>query len=209
MNAVMSSPRLGPGWWRQRGDPTCGVSLHPSIGIIGGMGPWVDPLILQKCLQQQVSLGMLQDQGAAPVILHQYAALINDRTAYLEALECGKCSPNPGIEAAKIGQVMVEDGARVIGVPCNTFHSAPIFSLFEAELRKLLGSQPVKIVNMIEATIDDIVTAVPGIRSVGVISSKGSLRQRVFASPLSARGIDAITLEKGPARISPKVERQR
>jgi hypothetical protein len=60
------------------------MPIPVSIGIIGGMGPWVDPLLLEKLLVHQSALGMRRDQEAIPLLLAQWAPLVEDRTEYLD-----------------------------------------------------------------------------------------------------------------------------
>lgn len=155
------------------------------------MGPWVDPLLLRKILQYQVTLGMRRDQEAIPLLLAQFAGLIEDRTEFLT----GASAQNPAIEAARIGRMLAANGACVLGVPCNTFHAAPIFTRFEQELA------PIRIVHMIQATLRDIP---PGLRRVGILSSNGTYLHRIYSGPVSASGLEAITLPyEAPGGLAP------
>lgn len=165
-----------------------------SIGIIGGMGPWVDPLLLRKILQYQVTLGMRRDQEAIPLLLAQFAGLIEDRTEFLT----GASAQNPAIEAARIGRMLATNGACVLGVPCNTFHAVPIFTRFREELADLTS---VHLVHMIQATLRDIP---PGLRRVGILSSNGTYLHRIYSGPVSASGLEAITLPyEAPGGLAP------
>jgi aspartate racemase len=159
------------------------------------MGPWVDPLILRKCLEDQATLGMRRDQDSIPILLGQYAMLVDDRSEYLQSLERGEARRNPAIGATRVGRALVASGARVLGVPCNTFHARPIFSRFEADLADLVaGENPVRIIHMICSTIDDIIGMRPRIRRVGILSSNGTYIDRIYSDPIAARALKAITL---------------
>lgn len=172
------------------------------------MGPWVDPLILRKCLEYQVTLGMRRDQEAIPTLLAQYAELIGDRTVYLHSLERGEALRNPAVNAARVARMLVAGGARVLGVPCNTFHAGPIFSRFEAELADLTTRpEPVLIVNMIQAAIAEVLTANPQIRRIGIVSSNGTYLDRIYSAPIAARGLDPLTLPYEP-RLFPDDEQE-
>jgi len=145
------------------------------------MGPWVDPLLVRKILEYQVTLGMRRDQDAIPLLLIQFAGLIEDRTEFLTS---GSVE-NPAVQVARIGRMLAANGARVLGIPCNTFHAAPIFTRFEQELA------PIQVVHMIQATLRDLR---PGLRRVGILSTNGAYLQRIYSGPVVARGLEAITL---------------
>jgi aspartate racemase len=166
--------------------------LPEAIGILGGMGPWVDPLFLRKLLECQAALGMLRDQDAIPLLLAQYPELIEDRTEYLVSLAGGASMENPAVNAARIARMLVADGACVLGIPCNTFHAPAIFSRFEEELAG------VEIVHMIRATLADIAAQHPGARRVGILSSTGTYLQRIYSAPVAAKGWEPITLPWEP-----------
>ena len=164
--------------------------LPASIGILGGMGPWVDPLLLRKLLEYQAALGMRRDQDAIPTLLAQYPELIEDRTEYLVSLEGGAPLENPAVNVARIARMLVANGACVLGIPCNTFHAPPIFHRFEEELA---GIEGVEIVHMVRATLKDI-----GARRVGVLSSNGTYLRRIYSEPLAASGLEPVTLPFAP-----------
>lgn len=148
------------------------------------MGPWVDPLLLRKILEYQASLGMRCDQDAIPLLLAQYAGLIEDRTEFLT----GASVRNPAVEVARVGRMLAAQGARVLGIPCNTFHATPIFTRFEQELADLTS---VQVAHMIQATLRDLG---PGLRRIGILSTNGTYLHRIYSAPVVARGLEAITL---------------
>jgi aspartate racemase len=106
---------------------------------------------------------------------------------------------NATVGAAKVRGPLVASGARVLGVPCNTFHAKPIFEQFELAMREF---QDVRIVNMIDTTIMDIRRRYPSTVHIGVLSTTGTKRERVFSEPLSSHGLIAIELdEPGVERV--------
>lgn len=165
--------------------------LPAAIGILGGMGPWVDPLLLRKLLEYQAALGMRRDQEAIPTLVAQYPELIEDRTEYLLSLERGAPLENPAVNAARIARMLAADGACVLGIPCNTFHAAPIFSRFEQELAGLEG---VEVVHMVRATLDSI-----AVRRVGILSTNGTYLHRIYSGPIAERGLEPVTLPYAPS----------
>jgi len=173
-------------------------ALPAAIGIIGGMGPWVDPLLLRKLLEHQAALGMRRDQEAVPVLLAQYPELIEDRTEYLVSLARGAPLDNPAVNVARIARMLVASGAGVLGIPCNTFHAAPIFSRFEEEM----AGVEVELVHMIRATLAGITA-----RRVGILSTNGTYLHRIYAGPIAERGLEPVTLpyqcapgQRGPSQ---------
>jgi len=164
--------------------------LPAAIGIIGGMGPWVDPLLLRKLLEYQAALGMRRDQDAVPVLLAQYPELIEDRTEYLVSLARGAPLENPAVNVARVARMLAADGACVLGIPCNTFHAPPIFSRFEEELAGL----EVEFVHMIRATLAGITA-----HRVGILSTNGTYLHRIYAGPITERGLEPVTLPFDPA----------
>lgn len=174
--------------------------LPAAIGILGGMGPWVDPLLLRKLLEYQAAQGVRRDQDAIPTLLAQYAELIEDLTEYLVSLARGAPLKNLAVNVARIARMLIADGACVLGIPCNTFHAAPIFSRFEEELA---GAGEVEIVHMIRATLADIAAQHPGARRVGILSTNGTYLHRIYAEPVTASGLAPVTLPYEP-RPSPE-----
>jgi len=164
--------------------------LPAAIGILGGMGPWVDPLLLRKLLEYQAALGMRRDQEAIPTLVAQYPELIEDRTEYLLSLERGTPLENPAVNAARMARMLVANGACVLGIPCNTFHAAPIFSRFQQELA---GLESVEIVHMVRATLAGIQA-----RRIGILSTNGTYLQRIYSGPIAERGLEPVTLPYAP-----------
>lgn len=171
--------------------------LPRAIGIVGGMGPWVDPLLLRKLLEFQAARGLRRDQDAIPVLLAQYPELIEDRTGYLASLEGGAARENPAVNAACIARRLAAEGACVLGIPCNTFHAPPIFSRFEQELA---GVEGIEIVHMVRATLAAITA-----RRIGILSTNGTYLHRIYSGPIAERGLAPVTLpfESAPAAARP------
>jgi aspartate racemase len=164
-----------------------------SIGVVGGMGPWVDPLLLHKLLAYQTTLGMRRDQEAIPLLLAQFAPLLEDRTEYLDALRRGDSPENPALAASRAVQLLAASGARVIGIPCNTFHAPAIFHVFEQQIQPW-RERGVTVVHMVHATCRRIAARIPPVRRVGILSTNGTYLHRIYAEPLAHAGMQAVTL---------------
>lgn len=168
------------------------IKCPPAIGIIGGVGPWVDTLLIRKILEQQSLAGPHSDQSALPLLLGQYGCLIADRTRYLESLGDPEPIENPALAAARVGRLLIASGARVLGIPCSTFHAKPIFKRFEDEIGH---SACVQVVNMVENTIVDILHAKPVPQKVGILCTNGTWRERIYSEPLRRSGLIPIELD--------------
>jgi aspartate racemase len=169
------------------------MPIPVSIGIIGGMGPWVDPLLLEKLLVYQSALGMRRDQEAIPLLLAQWAPLVEDRTEYLDKLCRGEAGENPAYGVARALDLLARAGARVFGIPCNTFHAPAIFGVFEHEIQPW-RERGVTVVHMIRATCERVVSQWPAVRRVGILSTNGTYLHRIYAQPLAETGIEPVTL---------------
>lgn len=165
-------------------------SFPSAIGIVGGVGPRVDALLLSKVMNKQT--GLCSDQGAIPILLGQYACLIGDRTEYLDSLGTNQPLVNPALGAARVAGLLVSAGVTVLGVPCSTFHAEPIFRCFETEMQHHFN---VRIVDMVQRTLADIVRRErPGAR-IGLLSTSGTARYEVYAKPLRAHGFVPLELD--------------
>jgi aspartate racemase len=165
--------------------------IPPSIGIVGGVGPWVDALLIRKLLEKQSAMGRNRDQDAFPVLIGQFGCIIGDRTRYLESLAAGDPLPNPAVAAAAIGRMLVASGARVIGVPCSTFHAKPIFTRF---LAGMASCQHVRVVHLIETTMAHLMRSNPECHRIGLLSTLGAGAQGVYSEPLRESGLQPIEL---------------
>ncbi len=184
------------------------MSIPVSIGIIGGMGPWVDPLLLEKLLAYQGSLGMRRDQEAIPVLLAQMAPLFADRTIYLTRKGRQDAPENPGLAAARVCRLLVAAGARVVGIPCNTFHAPDIFGVFQRAIAPLI-EEGVEVVHMVRVTCQEIADRFPDVRRVGLLSTTGTYQSGVYAEPLKEAGKELVTLPWGEREFSAREQSAR
>lgn len=160
---------------------------HPTIGIIGGMGPAAGADLLQKIIRNTVA-GC--DQEHLPVILLSFPHRLADRTAYLT----GQSSESPAPAIANILRGLDRMGVAVAGMPCNTAHAPEILDLVHREMRR--HNVQAEFVNMIEATLRRV-GELPGQPTrVGVLSTIGARRLRLYPDALRAAGFEAVELEE-------------
>jgi aspartate racemase len=170
---------------------------HPILLIGGGVGPMAGVELHRKIIQQTKTTGL--DQDHFDLIHISVSRTIGDRTDFL----MGKTSVNPGLKmAAAIGlglAGLLSDEGRiespvVVGVPCNTFHAPPIYSAFERELAEWGGR--VCPVHMLRETLGLIALRGPKARKIGLMSTTGTRRSRVWHDLLETHGYTVLEVSE-------------
>jgi len=149
------------------------------IGIVGGLGPLAGIDLFRKITEQTPAN---IDQEHLPIILFSFPARIKDRTEYLE----GKVKENPGIAIAEICIELSKAGVSVAGIPCNTAHSPEIFNCITDRLN--MEGCSLKIVHMIDETIEFIKQILPKKSAIGVLGTNGTYRQKIYYNKLIEAG---------------------
>jgi len=149
------------------------------LGIVGGVGPFAGIDLFKKISEQTAAK---TDQEHLPVILFSFPGRIKDRTEYLE----GKIKENPGLILAEICIELSKAGALIAGIPCNTAHSPEIFNCILDVLNKAGCS--LKIVHMIAETIEYIKKVLPQKSAIGILSTTGTYRQKIYYNKLIEAG---------------------
>lgn len=149
------------------------------IGIVGGLGPYSGTDLLNKIFDNTLAK---TDQEHLDAILLSMPAHVEDRTAYL----MGDVAVNPAFAIAKLFLKLEKIGVTVGGIPCNTAHSEKIFQVMQQELQKTKSR--INVLNMIDETISFIATNYPIIKNVGVLSTTGAYKSKLYTAPLIAQG---------------------
>lgn len=153
------------------------------IGIVGGIGPYAGVDLLNKIYSNTVAK---RDQDFLSVILLSLPSRIEDRTEYL----LGEVSTNPGYSIAKIILDLESQGALVAGVPCNTAHSAEIFSVILEELKE--KASRIQILHMINETMDFLKLKYSHFSKIGVLSTTGTYKHGIYSKALENNGFVAV-----------------
>ncbi len=146
--------------------------MKKTIGILGGMGP-LATADLFKCIVLMTKAA--SDNEHIPILVDNNTR-IPDRT---KAILYGGADPRPElIKSAKRLEAM---GAELIVMPCNTAH------YFYDDI-----VQTVKIpfLNMIEETVAEAKRM--GLTAVGILSTSGTSKSRVYDNAFEAQGIEVI-----------------
>ena len=152
------------------------------IGIVGGVGPLAGVDIVKKIIEETIAI---KDQDHLPVLLSSQPHRIADRTKFLMGLE----TVNPAIALAEIIQELVQAGATVVAIPCNTAHAPLIFDVVKEELAK--KNCTVKLLNLIEETANYIVHTHGNI-PVGVLSTTGTKNTGLYRHILHQNNLTTI-----------------
>lgn len=170
----------------------------PLIGIVGGVGPYAGIDLLKNIFDSTLAN---KDQDHLDTLLFSLPSKIKDRTEYL----LGNEKENPGYSIAKIILDLENSGANVVGIPCNTAHSPEIFSLVLEELNK--HNSHILVLHMINETIDFIKVNYPHISKIGVLSTTGTYKYKIYSNALKANGFMAVlpTLEMQEEIVHPAI----
>ncbi len=155
----------------------------PLIGIVGGVGPYAGLDLAAKVFAQTRAR---RDQEHLPLALLSLPHTIADRTAYL----LGDVTENPAYALAEVIRRLETLGATTVGIPCNTAHAPRIFDVLLAELART-GNR-LRVLHMIHETARFLAETQPGVQRVGVLSTTGTARARVYPAVLQALGITAL-----------------
>ena len=159
------------------------------IIIGGGVGPQAGTVLHNYIIENTLTDGT--DQDHLDVYHFSRSSDIPDRTDSLENGNVEK--PALGMyKTFKIAASAINTAQRhaVGGIPCNTFHAPEIFKKFEKLIKEF--EPKIKIVNMIEETIKEILKSYSTIQKVGLMSTTGTRKTGVYSDQLQKYGLDVI-----------------
>lgn len=169
------------------------------IIIGGGVGPQAGTLLHNYIIENTLTDGT--DQDHLDVYHFSRSSDIPDRTDSLENGTVGK--PALGMyKTFKIAACAIDIAEKqaVGGIPCNTFHAPEIFKKFEKLMEEF--EPGIKIVNMIEETVKEILKTLPGIQKIGIMSTTGTRKTGVYSGRLQDYGLEVIQV---PEKIQSKL----
>ncbi len=161
------------------------------IVIGGGIGPMAGVALQQKVIEETLTDG--SDQDHLELIHLSRSPIIGDRSDFLAGKEVA--DPIGGmLRVLRMAAAGLETEGReaVAGIPCNTFHSPAIFDPFAERLSSELPS--IRLLNMIEETVESLTYRLPEIRRIGLLSTNGTRRSAVYRHILESRGIELLEI---------------
>jgi aspartate racemase len=157
--------------------------VAPIIGIIGGVGPFAGLDLQRKILEQTVA-GC--DQDYLPVISVSRPGPIPDRTEFL----LGRVAENPAYPILEQLRLLANAGVATAGIPCNTAHAPAIFDVIRAGVAGF--ERPPRLLHMIEETAAHLQGRHPALSTVGVLSTTGTWRTRLYPAILEPLGYRVV-----------------
>ena len=144
------------------------------IGIIGGMGPDATADLYREIIRLTPAA---EDQDHVPVLIYSNPQ-IPDRT---RAILQGGEDPLP--QLIHTAKVLEKAGAGILIAPCNTAHYF---------LPRVQEHVSVPILSMIEETCKAFLNRIPGGKVVGLLSSTGTARSRIYATVFARAGVGVL-----------------
>ena len=151
-------------------------NIEPLIGVVGGVGPYAGLDLLRQISDNTQADS---DQEHVSVLSISAPAPIVDRTVYI----LGKTKENPAFQLANQIELLANAGASFVGIPCNTAHATPIFSVIESELDRRGIS--IKLLNMIGEMVHYIQVNFPQMKRIGILSTLGSYQTQLHQNFLA------------------------
>ncbi len=162
----MTEPAPGAG---PSGRPGAGSRL---VGILGGMGPSATVDFYAKLVRATPAQ---RDQDHLRVVMWADPTVPSRQ----EALLAGGPDPTPWLREGV--RQLVEAGAEIVVVPCNTIH---------AYLGPVMADQPMEFLSIVETTVAAIERR--GASRVGLLATDGALASGLFQSAFEAAGIEWV-----------------
>ena len=155
-----------------------------SVGVIGGMGPEATVDFFGKLV---AATPATRDQEHLRVLIDNDPG-VPDRSAAVAG-----SGPSPAPRLAAMARGLVASGAELLVMPCNTAHA-----FVEAVIEAVPGTP---FVSLIDATVERCAERVPGLRRVGLLATRGTLRSRIYHDAFEAAGVTALVPDEADQRL--------
>jgi aspartate racemase len=153
---------------------TSGRPTRRVVGVLGGMGPLATADFYTKLIRLTPAR---TDQEHLHVIIDSTPE-VPDRTAAV----LGQ-GPDPTPALATSARRLVQAGAEILAVPCNSAH---------AFLEAIREAAAVPVLDMMEEVASFILALRPPVRTAGLLATSGTLVARLYHRALLARGIAVV-----------------
>lgn len=145
------------------------------VGILGGIGPMATVYFMQRVIAMTDAS---RDQDHVDMLVWNHAS-IPDRTAYI----VGDSDESPGPVMADDARQLERAGAKFIAVPCNTAQA------FQDEVAAAVD---IPVIDIVAVTIEAARAAVPGLSTLGILATDGTLRARTYHDAAEAAGLRPV-----------------
>jgi len=154
-----------------------------TIGIVGGMGPQAGVALHEAIIK---FTPVKKDQDHFSVVLMTYPEALVDRTAFLE----GSTPINPADGILEVIGKLVEAGAEVIGIPCNTSHAPEIFNPIQEDVYH--RNQQTRLIHLPSEVICHLQKNHPESNKVGLMATNGTYKSVIYQELLSLNGYEVV-----------------
>lgn len=144
-----------------------------TLGIIGGVGPLATMFLGEMIVRLT---NAKTDQEHVHTIIDNDTS-IPDRTAYI----LNKSKENPVPYLIKDTEKLIQAGADIICIPCNTAHT------FYNEMQQ---ASSVPILHMIRLTAEKALQV--GAKRVGILATDGTITSKVYQNALTEVGLEPV-----------------
>lgn len=145
------------------------------LGVLGGMGPLATADFLRKLVKKtEASV----DQEHIPVLLYGDCTT-PDRTASIVG-----AGPSPLPQLLEGIRFLNQAGARAICIPCNSAH---------CWFDEMQAASAAPLIHIVRASAQQIRRKNPAARTVGVLSTFGTHRMRIYRQTLDEMGYAVVT----------------
>jgi aspartate racemase len=157
----------------------------PVVGIVGGTGPYASLFFHLEILNQmQKVMNIEKDQDYIPIILDN-DPLIPDRSESI----VGNLKVLTDLYLSKINK-LIAYGANIIVIACNTAHVI---------LENVKLDQNIILIDMIDEVVKFFKYIAPYENSVGLFSTLGTLKSRIYHNKLSVVGVEVMNVQETSA----------
>lgn len=153
------------------------------IGVLGGCGPYAGLHLVKSIFDETCAQ---KDQEHLPVYLSSVPAAITDRTGFL----LDPRIDNPAHAIASLIAQMEKLGVDIAGIACNTSHAPGIFEVIQDDLFQ--AGCKIRLLHIIDETIAFLKETYPRAGTIGVLSSDGTYRTRLYDDRLAAAGYRVV-----------------
>lgn len=139
------------------------MAIEEAVGVIGGVGPMATAYYLEQVIAMTDAA---TDQDHVNMIIFNHCT-IADRTAFI----LGESDANPLPVLMEDAKRLAECGCRFIAIPCNTAH------YFYDAIQECVD---IPVINIVSETIRYAQRLHPGLHSVGIMATNGTVATHTY-----------------------------
>ncbi|MFW5899526.1 MAG: aspartate/glutamate racemase family protein [Jiangellaceae bacterium] len=149
-----------------------------TLGILGGMGPQATLDLMRRVIARTPA----QREADHVHMLVDLNPHVPPRVPALDGT-----GPSPGPELARMARSLVEAGAEVLAMPCNTAH---------AWADEIAAATEVPFLHMIDLAVDAALAEANPRQTIGILATRGTRRARLYHDRFEARGITVVDADE-------------